>query len=518
MTKLIEDKNIVTIDGVTYDRRNEGTSIRNCFITNEPLHIRHKGLSVVYNDIKIHRRRLSGIPFDRHNEVSYTQYRVFEAYSRHSTLEYFYTINPDLNLRISVYNYGHLYIATTSNEQKSAIISSLGLVPGVNNPDTYYDPHEIAYMDRPRPYRKFDNTRSKIYTKDILKGLKPSEYSSSAEAREISKAVLAKNIENGVESLTFRETEGYRYTFGIELETCLGTLSEEDVLGLNVKAVHDGSLREAGGESPLGGEYVTGVLTGDAGLLQVYNICRVLSKRCKLDRRCGTHVHIGSLNWSKEQIVLSYFLALAIEAEMFMTLPPSRRGGDYSRPLKPLFSAVDKKLLAIASSNEERRVIIDEYYNRIFKYVIGGPYDNTKEFSRDMNHPKGSKCNFDKTSQRYCWLNYVTLLFNTKGSKDSHTLEFRPMSGTLNFTKVKNWLKFCIAFCAFVENHSSIIINSPTISLDTMIMKTFPKTGDKLIQYNRERTQLFKSADESVDHEVDRGINKKSMKEVACAL
>ena len=93
------------------------------------------------------------------------------------------------------------------------------------------------------------------------------------------------------------------------------------------------------------------------------------------------------------------------------------------------------------------------------------------------------------------------------------------MSGTLNFTKIKNWLKICVAFCSFVENNKSLIKNgyNVPVTLDTIINSVYKKTGTKLINYINERKQLFMSADESVDYTVDSKISKKSMKEVVCA-
>ena len=94
------------------------------------------------------------------------------------------------------------------------------------------------------------------------------------------------------------------------------------------------------------------------------------------------------------------------------------------------------------------------------------------------------------------------------------------MSGTLNYLKIKNWLKICMAFCSFVENHKSLIKagNKTPVTLELMLAKVFPKTGDSLISYVKERRQLFLSADESVDYAVDTNLKKKSRKEISCAL
>lgn len=91
----------------------------------------------------------------------------------------------------------------------------------------------------------------------------------------------------GVKSPTYKITEGKKYKFGLEFETIYGRLPEYLDNYLNYNAVHDGSLRGPDGEDPLGGEYVTGVLTGDMGFLQTKRLTYELTRRCKIDKRCG---------------------------------------------------------------------------------------------------------------------------------------------------------------------------------------------------------------------------------------
>lgn len=406
-----------------------------------------------------------------------------------------------------------------------AFIEKLDLVTGINNPEIYFNRRELALLDKPKPYRKFDNTYYKRHTSDVIDVKPTPAVLRSKEYQELQKSILKRNIEMGVESLTYKEFEGLKNSYGLELECANGRLEENEVSHLNVKAVHDGSLREADG-NVYGGEYVTGVLVGDAGLMQLNELCRVLQTKCTVDKKCGVHAHIGSLNWSNEDIVYSYILAQKLEVELFSILPKSRRDNQYCRPLRKLFNNTHITKLSNTSPINYQTTITD-YFNVIFREVSGlnqdGPDSN---YNKYRNHPKGSKCGYDKSSQRYCWLNYVTLLFNTKEIDNSWTLEFRPMSGTLNFTKIKNWLKICLAFCAFVENHKQVIRNGYytdakgnkfNLSLELVIKLIYPKTGDKLIDYIRERKQLFQTADESVDYEVDRKLAKKSIKEVICA-
>jgi len=85
----------------------------------------------------------------------------------------------------------------------------------------------------------------------------------------------------------FLLTGNKKYTFGVELETASGYIPEYLDYILDMFCEYDGSLRPEGGGDPVSGEYVTGVLTGNNGLLHLQKICNELSKRCTVDKKCG---------------------------------------------------------------------------------------------------------------------------------------------------------------------------------------------------------------------------------------
>lgn len=493
-------------------------------ITGELLHRDYSLTSNVYHSIVLERAKRFTGPVNPGDSYTYASYSVKSGRTDHKNLEMIEAENnlgegtgPDV-INFTSISTGVMLIYC-GRKNKKALIDTLGLVQGIKNPALYFDKDELEIMDKPRPYRKFDNTSKKIELAQIFPNKLTAAQRNSDEVKEVAKNLIKRNIAVGVESLTYKEFEGLQYTFGIELETSEGRFEEDEVDHLNVKAVHDGSLREADGSNPIGGEYVTGVLTGDAGLYQLHEICRVLQTKCKVDKRCGTHVHIGSLNWNKEDVVYSYLLAELLEKDIFSILPPSRRANTYCRAVDKIALASLKEIQN-AKTSMDYNIAIETIFNSIFCLVSGGHKAPAKGINKDCNHPKGSKCGYDKSAQRYCWLNYVTLMFNTKGAPNSHTLEFRPMSGTLNYEKVKNWLKVCMAFCSFVENHKSLIrnANKVPVTLELVISKTFPKTGQDLVKHLNERKQIFnlRTADETIDYVVDSKIKRKSMKEVVC--
>ncbi len=166
------------------------------------------------------------------------------------------------------------------------MLVSLGFVKGKFAKDFYFYKSEVDSLDTYLPYQKFENTYYKVDVKSLQIRMKEDGHNKEAIIEAVNKA-MKDNLLYGVDTLTYSAFEGIGYTFGIEIETCIGRLNKSDFIDkLNVKAVHDGSLRDADGATP-GGEYVTGVLIGDSGLYQLHELCRILSMRCKVNAQCG---------------------------------------------------------------------------------------------------------------------------------------------------------------------------------------------------------------------------------------
>lgn len=379
--------------------------------------------------------------------------------------------------------------------------------------------NKIQAKKNKNKFRAFNNQVKKFKDYD-------SEYLTDEERKQI----LERDIVYGVRSNTFKAFEGLDYTFGVELETSSGNISELECDGLNLKCEFDGSLRDTPDqrrEDVLGGEYITGVLTGDAGIYQLQRTCRVLAEKCTINKNAGIHVHVGGLKFNKLNIVYMYLLGVLLQDEIFSLLPISRRNNSYCRKLKTL--RIDQKQLNNAKTPLMYKLLIDEYYNQIHVLVSSGKLPD-KKTNKSTNHPMGSKCGYDKNAQRYCWLNFVTCMFNTKGSTDAYTLEFRNHHSSLNFIKIKHWVKLCMAFCAFAENHQDSIRrgfwldqdgNQHPINLQTIIKVIYPKRGKLLSEYVERRKNLFAhdiGDIEALEYERDlESIKKLTLTESICA-
>lgn len=306
--------------------------------------------------------------------------------------------------------------------------------------------------------------------------------------------IKSRNIPN-----TYSLTYGKRYPFGIEIETCSGVVPSYLNKELFFSAVHDGSLRESDG-NVYGGEYVSDILQGDLGLKQLKKLCYQLTKRCLVDKKCGNHVHLSGINFTKENVVLMYWLYQKIQNEIFLMMPKSRRANEYCRFL-------DKVNISIPNILKDRKFYVENYYNAIMMVLSKMDY-NSKRVNKKNDHPKGFKCGYDHSAARYCWVNFIPAVFDTR-KNGVYTIEFRPMSGSTSYRKIKNWLLICFALVDVVENHKQEIYDNPNLELRDIITICYPKNHETLNKYITERKELFadgstgKEISDYEDNEVD---------------
>jgi len=290
-------------------------------------------------------------------------------------------------------------------------------------------------------------------------------------------------LKYGIKSSTYLLTEGKRYTFGAEIETSNGLLPYYLDKDLNYEAVHDGSLRDENGNVN-GGEYVTGVLIGDSGFLQLKRLCNELNKRCLVNSKCGVHVHIGGVNFNKEFIVHLYKLCQDIEEELFAMLPVSRRNNEYCKPLKKFnFKTLKTK------DRLDYQMAIDAIYSDLFCYIAHSQQADPARSNKKTQHPLGNKCGYNHSTARYCWLNLVPAMFDTRGN-GKYTVEIRNHSGTTSYTKIKNWILITMGIMSFAENEQEFIRYNK-VCLSDVIQAAFPKKALLLMKYIHERTNKF---------------------------
>jgi len=303
----------------------------------------------------------------------------------------------------------------------------------------------------------------------------------------------------GTDSKTYIATEGLKYSFGVELETCSGYVSLSDyfINKVNIRSVRDGSVS--------GCEYVTGVLKGDAGFNQLYNISNLLNKQNKVDRTCGMHVHIGGANFNKSFSVYAHILSEKIQDSMFSIVSKTRRNNSYCGDVIPLGLESIIKKYGISYG-------VEVAYETLFKEMTYGSLPSSTYNRKISNHHYGRYCGKyngieDEDNFRYKWVNLIPCNFNVRNyahpahgyDNEANTIEFRFHSGTLNYVKIKNFTLICMAFVNYVENNKTDILNKEVITLEDIIESTYRKNVKPLLSYVDMRQKLFNNDPELLE-------------------
>jgi hypothetical protein len=295
------------------------------------------------------------------------------------------------------------------------------------------------------------------------------------------------NYLTGTESRTYTITNGLKYTFGVELELyrTSNIIRKHDLI--NVKEVYDGSIRDER-NNKTGKEYVTGVLTGDDGIMNLQHLVSRLAETGYVNKTCSVHVHIG--NCKSDKLTLFAYLTLCyyLEGDLMKMMPHSRRNNRYCHSLRNNFNPSNYELFASKKYNE---LILKSEYYKMFRQFFNYYPDRciNKKLNSDIHHHLG----YDTNTIRYCWVNPVNMMLNIKNLKNNpKDIEFRLHSGTLNFKKIKNWILICMAIVKYAEDNAyNIYINGEIPNLKTVLTYSLPKTGDKLYNYYLSRVEHF---------------------------
>lgn len=297
---------------------------------------------------------------------------------------------------------------------------------------------------------------------------------------------------------TYIKTLNKQYRFGVEIETISGILPKYLTNDIFYSSVYDGSLKHPNGEV-YGYEYVTDILKGDSGLKQLKMLCYEITKRCMIDRKCSVHTHISDINFNKENVVLLYFLCLTLENEIFSSLPPSRKNNEYCRRMKLVNIDITKIV-------ENRDYYIDFYYSEIIK-ILSTKGTSDKHINKKKQHPKGNKCGYDHSTERYCWVNFIPSVFNTRHN-EQYSIEFRCLGGTANYYSIKNWLLICMAIVNFVEDYKkSIYYGTEPITIENILKIVYYNKYQEVLNWFNEQVYRFSKDNIESDMAEDNNFN-----------
>jgi len=200
------------------------------------------------------------------------------------------------------------------------------------------------------------------------------EFGVEFEAYNVRKETLRdKLIEAGIRC----ETESYNHTDSRD----------------HWKIVSDGSI--SGSQTF---ELVSPILRGEAGLAEVMKVCNVLNRcNAKVNKSCGTHVHINAQGFSLDQWKRIYLNYSRLESVIDAFQPDSRRG-DNNRYCKGFASVAnfETRIKNVRDLGEISNLLLTSRYWKV----------NPMSYSRHK------------------------------------TCEFRQHAGTTDFVKISSWIRF----------------------------------------------------------------------------
>ena len=159
-------------------------------------------------------------------------------------------------------------------------------------------------------------------------------------------------------------------------------------------------------DASCGTEVVSPVLEGEDGLAQVTKVARALENAdAKITKSCGLHVHIDARRLPIETIRATILKYKRFEGEIDAFLPPSRRANN-NHYCKSLTRVADERITRATTMREMQDAFYGDRYYKV----------NVQSYARHG------------------------------------TIEFRHHSGTVDATKITNWIRF---LQAFVENAST---------------------------------------------------------------
>ena len=261
-------------------------------------------------------------------------------------------------------------------------------------------------------------------------------------------------------------------TFGVELEFYLPVGQTHETLAAAIRAVGvmcqaemyghtsrtywkvttDGSL----GDFTRGTELVSPPLSGEAGFDALRKVCNLLtSLRCKVNRKCGLHVHVGCRDRNVEffkSLVLAY---RHFEPTIDSILAPSRRGANGGDGFCQS-SRIDYQRLVNATTVREVGIASGQTH-----------FDHTR------------------SSSRYRKLNLMSFV-------PYGTVEFRQHQGTVEARKAEMWVRLCMRVVKAAEQAPMAQVTARASDFDGLASFTGMTEIER--QYFAERREFFAAA------------------------
>lgn len=257
-----------------------------------------------------------------------------------------------------------------------------------------------------------------------------------------------------------------KYTFGLEYETSLGCIPEDQCFISGLIPLRDGSIS--------GNEYSTVILSKSRGLNLVKQQLNLLRKYTTYNKECALHIHFGGFPVEPDYIFTLYSLCWLLQERgeiqsysnyyVFDTDKYKKNGKSYCRRLP----------------NASELTTFEQFY----KYFVGNNFfgDLYQNHPADVEHNRKWQIN-----TRYYWVNFINILCY----KSPKTIEFRFLRPTYNFTKICTWIMMLNALLQYAElvtkRYGALTAQALLSKIRTNQLPPlrFPRICDEIYQYKQ---------------------------------
>lgn len=238
---------------------------------------------------------------------------------------------------------------------------------------------------------------------------------------------------------------GMPFSVGIEVETSGGSIDEDTIQAMGFSKVGDRSIGAY--------EYISPILGGNTIMSVLEEVNSAFTGQVMFDKRCSTHVHVGTYNnkvLQKELHNPNFQIAVLklgahIENEWFDIMPSYRYKERYH-----CYSIAPYKGINTANSD-----------NLLGAYCFGGHEQSMSKHDRRTRWSlkDGGSSASRWGGSRYKWLNIVGLL---KPYASQRTIEFRLFPGTTNKEELSLYTLMSMSFVNFALNNTENILKDVT--------------------------------------------------------
>jgi hypothetical protein len=200
------------------------------------------------------------------------------------------------------------------------------------------------------------------------------------------------------------------YTYGIEIETSNGEVSDAKLASLGFTTVYDGSI---GGHELVSKPMVASELDNIRKLVDRLPYC------CTINSSCSLHIHIGNIPRSENNLIALYDIYYKLQDELNLLIPYYKKEAKYLRSVEKDYV---KSLIKLPKLD----------VNNIFTFfgLSGHRFNKVSELnSLIVNNQKWT------LSGRYHFINFLNYICKPTG-----TIEIRTLQSTFNWKLIQTWL------------------------------------------------------------------------------